>query len=199
MHMAVPGEGVSNTDIESGNPAAVISIGQLENRRQLDIPLETAPDGSIGLDAYVLRSALFYARDGDLVWVSSAHFDQSGNDPESPQTILANGQVVIDHDRRRLSVESEERPLTKGQFDILDALAENLELPVTRNQILDKLYGDHRWRDGRAVDVQVLSIRRALGNYSLLLATKRGVGYLLRRELPKLSSVDSSSRHRFEL
>ena len=70
------------------------------------------------------------------------------------------------------------RPDTPREFALLQRLAENRGLALSRRQLLDAGWGHDWYGDERTVDVHVRQLRRKLGD-GLPLATLRGTGYRL--------------------
>jgi two-component system alkaline phosphatase synthesis response regulator PhoP len=72
----------------------------------------------------------------------------------------------------------DERPveLTAIEFDLLRALAENRGRVLTREQLLEKVWGGTYFGEMRVVDVHLGHVRQKLGDPDLI-ATVRGVGY----------------------
>jgi two-component system response regulator RegX3 len=68
--------------------------------------------------------------------------------------------------------------LTTREFDLLAFLFHNIGLALTRQQLLDAVWGAGWYGDERTVDVHVAQLRKKLGE-SLPLATVWGVGYRL--------------------
>lgn len=92
--------------------------------------------------------------------------------------VLEIGEVVVDAARREVRLGGDPVPLTAREFGLLQYLAENRGLALSRRQLLDGVWG-HNWvGDERTVDVHVLQVRKKLGD-ALKLATVRGVGYRL--------------------
>lgn len=77
---------------------------------------------------------------------------------------------------RRVWMEGEEVELTTTEFDLLEVLAENRGRVMSREQLLQKVWGYNYYGEERVVDVHVGHIRQKLGD-SDLIATVRGVGY----------------------
>jgi two-component system, OmpR family, alkaline phosphatase synthesis response regulator PhoP len=123
--------------------------------------------------------------------------------PFSPKVLLARVQAVLrrteaDHDVLREEQESEvveirdlmihpgrhevfvcSKPvqLTATEFKLLHFLAQRPGWVFTRQQILDGVHGDNYAITDRAVDVQVVGLRRKLGSVGGYVETVRGVGY----------------------
>lgn len=96
--------------------------------------------------------------------------------------IIEIGGMSINPGRREVLVEGESVALTETEFRLLHYLARRPGWVFTRNQILDAVRGEDAIVTDRAVDVQVVGLRRKLGNAGLLIETVRGVGYRFREE-----------------
>jgi DNA-binding response OmpR family regulator len=96
---------------------------------------------------------------------------------ERPEVLVA-GDVEIDTGRREARVGGAAAPLTAREFDLLHFLAENAGLALSRQQLLDGVWGAGWFGDERTVDVHVGQLRKKLGD-GLPLATVWGVGYRL--------------------
>ncbi len=86
----------------------------------------------------------------------------------------------VDIAGRRATVADREIPLTVKEFDILAALARRPGAAVSRQQLLDEVWGDAYLAVSRSLDVHLASLRHKLGRPGLL-ATIRGFGYRLGR------------------
>ena len=80
-------------------------------------------------------------------------------------------------DARRAST-ARSSPLATREFDLLAFMAENEGLVLSRQQLLDNVWGHGWYGDERTVDVHVRQLRKKLGD-ALPLATVWGVGYRL--------------------
>lgn len=85
--------------------------------------------------------------------------------------------LTIDPARREVLVKGKPVNLTFTEFNILHALAKRPGLVLTRYQIIDSIHGDDYLVTDRAVDVQIVSLRRKLGSCGSYIETVRGVGY----------------------
>jgi len=91
---------------------------------------------------------------------------------------LTVGTVEVDVRRREVRVAGDVVALATREFDLVRYLAENVGLALSRQQILDGVWGPGWYGDERTVDVHVGQLRKKLGD-SLPLATVWGVGYRL--------------------
>jgi DNA-binding response OmpR family regulator len=95
-------------------------------------------------------------------------------DPES--AVLQHGDLVIDAGRREVKVGTEEIQLAPKEFDLLWELLDHRGLVLTRDQLLERVWGYTFAGDTRTVDVHVRQLRRKLGEASPIV-TVWGVGY----------------------
>jgi two-component system phosphate regulon response regulator PhoB len=86
-------------------------------------------------------------------------------------------EITIDPARRQVVIKNKPVDLTFTEFNILYALARRPGLVFTRYQIVDALHGDDYLVTDRAVDVQIVGLRKKLGPCSKYIETVRGVGY----------------------
>lgn len=98
--------------------------------------------------------------------------------PERPD-VIAVGDIEVDSARREVRVRGEVVALATREFDLLQFLAANQGLALSRRQLLDGVWGAEWYGDDRTVDVHVRQLRKKLGA-DLPLATVWGVGYRLK-------------------
>lgn len=96
-------------------------------------------------------------------------------DLERPPTWIRD--LTIDPGRREVLVKGNPVRLTFTEFNILSALAKRPGLVFTRYQIIDIIHGDDYLVTDRAVDVQIVSLRKKLASCGSYIETVRGVGY----------------------
>jgi DNA-binding response OmpR family regulator len=100
----------------------------------------------------------------------------------APEVVQA-GRVAIDVGRREVRVDEVPVELTTKEFDLLRFLAERPGLAMSRQQILDGVWGYDWFGDARTVDVHIAQVRKKLGD-ALTIDTVRGVGYRLESSRP---------------
>jgi DNA-binding response OmpR family regulator len=98
-------------------------------------------------------------------------------DPAAPDVLVA-GDVEVDVKRREARRDGHVIALATKEFDLLRYLAANEGLVLSRQQILDAVWGADWYGDERTIDVHVGQLRKKLGP-GLPLATVWGVGYRL--------------------
>jgi DNA-binding response OmpR family regulator len=89
---------------------------------------------------------------------------------------LRHGDLLIDAGRREVRVGEQEIQLAPKEFDLLWELLDHKGLVLTRDQLLERVWGYTFAGDTRTVDVHVRQLRRKLGDASPIV-TVWGVGY----------------------
>jgi DNA-binding response OmpR family regulator len=88
-------------------------------------------------------------------------------------------RLVVDRRTREVALDGRDIALTPKEFDLLALLAADRGAVCTRERILDEVWDPHWYGPTKTLDVHVSSLRRKLGDPSLV-ETIRGVGYRLR-------------------
>ncbi len=92
---------------------------------------------------------------------------------ESPMHL---GTLTVDPARREVTFDGRPVELTAREFDLLSYLVRNRGLVLTRDQILERVWGYAFPADTRTVDVHIRQLRAKLGERAPI-RTIRGVGY----------------------
>jgi two-component system, OmpR family, alkaline phosphatase synthesis response regulator PhoP len=95
---------------------------------------------------------------------------------EPQERQLTHGSLAIDAGRREVNVDGKEVQLAPKEFDLLWELLDHRGLVLTRDQLLERVWGYTFAGDTRTVDVHVRQLRRKLGDASPIV-TVWGVGY----------------------
>lgn len=85
--------------------------------------------------------------------------------------------LVLDSNRKSVSIDGEEVSLTKKEFEILCLLLRNPNRVFSREDILDKIWKDESYVLDRTVDVNITRLRKKLGDYGQNIITRLGYGY----------------------
>jgi two-component system response regulator PrrA len=101
--------------------------------------------------------------------------------PAEPPPGLTVGPLTVDPARRRAAIDGDDVELTRREFDLLETLARNAGIVLSRERLLENVWGYDFAVDTNVVDVFVSQLRRKLeaGGTPRLVHTVRGIGFIL--------------------
>jgi two-component system, OmpR family, alkaline phosphatase synthesis response regulator PhoP len=97
-----------------------------------------------------------------------------------PTATIKRDDLTIHPGRHEVIIKGKQIELTFTEFKVLQVLAARPGWVFTRQQIVDAVRGEDYAVTDRSVDVQIVGLRRKLGNYGTYIETVRGVGYRFR-------------------
>lgn len=97
--------------------------------------------------------------------------------PPAAGSIIEHGALRVDPDRHRCFVEGEEIDLTAKEFRLLSTLMAKPGRVMTRERLLDEVWGSEITVTSRTIDTHLKRLREKLGPAGDLIETVRGVGY----------------------
>jgi DNA-binding response OmpR family regulator len=158
---------------------------QLRSRSQVPIIMLTAKGSEtdkvagldVGADDYITKP--FSMREFRSRVKAALRRSRMGGEPLDEETIERDG-LTIDFGRRMVTLREEEIKVTYVEFEILGALARSPGRVLTRETLLEHVWGDSEYRDPRTVDVHIRHLREKLEQDPKepdFLFTVRGVGY----------------------
>lgn len=104
----------------------------------------------------------------------------------SPETSDADKFVlhdlVIDYAARTVTIKGDRVQLSPKEYDLLVYLVKNRGIALTREKILETVWGYDFFGDDRTLDTHVKLLRRNIGEYSKYIVTLRGVGYRFEKD-----------------
>ncbi len=118
----------------------------------------------------------------EVVSTSNKEADEVINDEKKKESKIVVGDLELDLDKFEVKVRGEIIDLTLREFEVLKFLASQPEQVVTRETLLEKVWGYEYFGDIRTVDVTVRRIREKIEkdtSIPKILITKRGVGYYI--------------------
>ena len=94
-------------------------------------------------------------------------------------TIYRVENLELDIEKHKVKVDGEDVALTLKEFEMLEKLVKNQHIVMTRDKLLEEIWGYDFDGETRTVDVHVRTLRQKLGSAGELIETVRGVGYRL--------------------
>jgi DNA-binding response OmpR family regulator len=161
---------------------------ELRSRSQVPIIMLTAKGSEtdkvagleVGADDYITKP--FSMREFRSRVKAALRRSRMGGEPDGEETI-DHGELKIDFARRMVTLREEEIKVTYVEFEILGALARSPGRVLSRETLLEHVWGDSEYRDPRTVDVHIRHLREKLESDPKdpeFLFTVRGVGYRFR-------------------
>lgn len=100
-------------------------------------------------------------------------------DPTAPAGTFALDGLELDDRTHRVTLGGDELKLTLTEYRILELLLRNRGRVFERGHILDRITGGEKFVTDRTIDVQIVGLRRKLGDWAHHVETVRGLGYRL--------------------
>jgi two-component system, OmpR family, response regulator len=158
---------------------------QLRSRSQVPIIMLTAKGSEtdkvagleVGADDYITKP--FSLREFRSRVKAALRRSRMGGEVAEEESIESS-DLTIDFGRRMVTLREEEIRVTYVEFEILGALARSPGRVLTRETLLEHVWGDSEYRDPRTVDVHIRHLREKLEQDPKqpdFLFTVRGVGY----------------------
>ncbi len=98
---------------------------------------------------------------------------------EPREEVLRIGRVVLDRSRHMVSVNDQICELTYKEYELLKLLMTNAGIVVSRQMILDKVWGTDFVGESRTLDMHIKTLRQKLREEGALIKTVRNVGYIM--------------------
>ena len=129
---------------------------------------------SLGADDYISKPFSIRQVIARVKAVIRRTADKSA-EPES--NLLEYESLALDTKRIKATIEKQEIPLTKKEFEILRLLLENKGSVFSREEILSRIWKDEVYVLDRTVDVNITRLRKKIGPYGKNIVTRLGFGY----------------------
>ena len=130
-----------------------------------------------GADDYVTKPFIVK----ELVYRVKAVLKRSASRASSQQTedeVIAINDLILDFHNYQILKNQKKLELTLKEYELIKYLAENSNRVLTRDDILDKVWGYDFFGESRTLDVHIRNLRKKIGDDNQgIIETVRGVGY----------------------
>ena len=162
-------------------------LRRLRRESQVPVIMLTARDTVVdkvsgldmGADDYVTKP---FATEELLARIRAALRKRPGR--AEPDSRLSVGPLSMDVERHQVTVDGKDVALTRREFDLLHCLLEHKEKVLSREELLEQVWGFDFLGETNTVDVYIRFLRTKLDEafHIKLIHTVRGVGYVIREE-----------------
>ena len=98
---------------------------------------------------------------------------------------LTIGGLVIDFTARTVSIDGVKLTMFPKEYDLLFYMVKNRGIALTRERLIQDVWGYDFYGDDRTLDTHVKLLRKSIGEYSRYITTLRGVGYRFENDEPE--------------
>ena len=172
MDIMLPGEdGISllkrlkNSSKTRDIPVIMVTATGAEN--------DTVKGLDLGADDYVTKPFGMM----ELVSRIKAVLRRSGAAKKKAEDIIVSGSLEINTKKHEVKADGEVVGLTLKEYELLKRLMENPNIVMTRDSLLEEIWGYDFDGETRTVDVHIRTLRQKLGKCGERVETVRGVGY----------------------
>lgn len=127
----------------------------------------------LGADHYITKPV-------DLKYLAATLRSLQRRISDRGSTEIINGDVILDPAKNTVTIKGENVMLARREYVLLHKLMENLGTVVTRNVLLQTLYGWGDEVESNTIEVHICNLRKRF-NQSLPIKTVRGVGYMVEK------------------
>ena len=144
-----------------------------------DTENDTVTGFNLGADDYISKP--FSLREV-IARVKAVLRRTATSDTEKAPEQLCYQSLVIDITKKKVSIDGEEVPLTKKEFEILFLLLQNKGRVFSHEDILSRIWSDEVYVLDRTIDVNITRLRKKIGTYGKRIVTRLGYGYCFETE-----------------
>ncbi|MBR3301664.1 MAG: response regulator transcription factor [Firmicutes bacterium] len=128
----------------------------------------------LGIDDYVVKP---FSPKELMARVAAVLARKNRGAEAAKQTLLVSDGLEVNTDSRTVSVDGEKVDCTLKEYEILAYLMCNKNIALSRDRMLQDIWGYDFFGDDRTIDTHIKNLRGRLGKYRDKITTVRGIGY----------------------
>ena len=128
----------------------------------------------LGIDDYMVKP---FSPKELMARINAVLARHNSGSAQETNEVMEFGGLVIDIPGRSVTVDGEKIELTPKEYELLFYLIENKDIALSRDKLLQDIWGYDFFGDDRTIDTHIKNLRNALGPYRDFIVTLRGVGY----------------------
>lgn len=99
------------------------------------------------------------------------------NASKNVEDVITYKGLEINFTAREVKIDGQKVSMTPKEYDLLFYLVKNMNIALSREKLLEEVWGFDFYGDDRTVDTHIKMLRNSLGEYRNLIVTLRGMGY----------------------
>lgn len=127
----------------------------------------------LGIDDYIVKP--FSPK--ELLARVRAVLKRNSSLSANKQEVIRYEGLEINFTAREVTIDGARVPMTPKEYDLLFFLVRNMNVALSRDKLLEEVWGYDFYGDDRTVDTHIKMLRNSLGEYRNLIITLRGMGY----------------------
>ncbi len=128
----------------------------------------------LGIDDYVVKP---FSPKELMARVAAVLARKNRGAEAAKQTVLTSEGLEVNTESRTVSVDGVKVDCTLKEYEILAYLMRNKNIALSRDRMLQDIWGYDFFGDDRTIDTHIKNLRGGLGKYRYKIATVRGIGY----------------------
>ena len=128
----------------------------------------------LGIDDYVVKP---FSPKELMARVAAVLARRKASENQAPSAELVSGGLVVNKNSRTVTIDGKRIDVTLKEYELLVYLMENKNIALSRDKLLQDIWGYDFFGDDRTIDTHIKKLRGRLGDYRDKIATVRGIGY----------------------
>ena len=128
----------------------------------------------LGIDDYVVKP---FSPKELMARVAAVLARRKASENQAPSAELVSGGLVVNKNSRTVTIDGKRIDVTLKEYELLVYLMENKNIALSRDKLLQDIWGYDFFGDDRTIDTHIKNLRSRLGAYRDKITTVRGIGY----------------------